>query len=76
MDFEIFIGIVCIIFLWKILKYLLYLLNIFLVFLSFIENVVEVNVYKVIVDLFLVGGEIIGISLDWFLFYMIMYLGI
>lgn len=48
-------------------------LNTFPVSLSFIENVAEANVYKVIVDLFLAGGETTGTSLDWSLLYMITY---
>jgi hypothetical protein len=33
----------------------------------------EANVYKIIVDLFLAGGETTGTSLVWALLYMIMY---
>ena len=33
----------------------------------------EANIYKVIVDLFLAGGETTGTSLDWALLYMIRY---
>lgn len=37
------------------------------------EIFTEANVYKVIVDLFLAGGETTGTSLDWSLLYMITY---
>ncbi|XP_060554557.1 cytochrome P450 2J4-like [Ruditapes philippinarum] len=37
------------------------------------ELFTEANVYKIIVDLFLAGGETTGTSLDWALLYMIMY---
>lgn len=37
------------------------------------KNFAEANVYKVIVDLFLAGGETTGTSLDWSLLYMITY---
>lgn len=37
------------------------------------ELFTEANVYKIIVDLFLAGGETTGSSLDWALLYMIMF---
>ncbi|KAL4223490.1 hypothetical protein ACF0H5_016961 [Mactra antiquata] len=37
------------------------------------ELFTESNVYKIIVDLFLAGGETTGTSLDWSLLYMMMY---
>ncbi|XP_062592220.1 cytochrome P450 2J4-like [Saccostrea cucullata] len=37
------------------------------------EIFTEANVYKIIVDLFLAGGETTGTSLDWCLLYMITY---
>ncbi|CAG2239121.1 CYP2K [Mytilus edulis] len=37
------------------------------------EIFTEANIYKVIVDLFLAGGETTGTSLDWSLLYMIRY---
>ncbi|XP_053376355.1 cytochrome P450 2J4-like [Mercenaria mercenaria] len=37
------------------------------------ELFTEANVYKIIVDLFLAGGETTGTSLDWALLYMIVY---
>ena len=36
-------------------------------------NVSEANIYKIIVDLFLAGGETTGTSLDWAILYMIKY---
>lgn len=37
------------------------------------ELFTEANIYKIIVDLFLAGGETTGTSLDWALLYMITY---
>lgn len=43
------------------------------IFYDFKPFFLEANVYKIIVDLFLAGGETTGTSLDWALLYMIKY---